>query len=72
MGFGSIGNKLESKESKKKVSGECWSGGSATAPILGRYSATRDDFGQFGDSEYSTGALGSSAVALLYSSKVPF
>ena len=40
MGFGSIGNKLESKESKKEVSGECYFGGSATAPILGRYSTT--------------------------------
>ena len=41
MGFGSIGNRLELKESKKEVSGERCSGGSATAPIRRGYSATQ-------------------------------
>ena len=68
MGFGSIGNRLESKE----VSGGSWSGGSAIAPTLGRYNATQGAFGRVGGSENSAGALGVSAVALLCSFKVPF
>ena len=72
MGFGSIRNRLESKESKKEVSGECCSGGSATAPIRGRYSCTHDFCWAVGGSEYSAGALLSSAVALLCSSRISF
>ena len=41
MGFGSIGIELELRKSKKEVSGVVLSGGSATAPIRGRYSATQ-------------------------------
>ena len=41
MGFGSIGIRLELKESKKEFSGETCSRGSATTPIRGRYSATQ-------------------------------
>ena len=58
MGFGSIGIKLESKELKKEVSGGTWSGGSAIAPTLGRYSAPQEAFWHMGGSEYSAGALG--------------
>ena len=58
MGFGSIGNMLESKEMKNEVSGGSWSGGSAIAPTLGRYSATQEANGRVGGSEYSAGALG--------------
>ena len=72
MGFGSIGNRLESKEMKKEVSGGIRSRGSAIAPTLGRYSATQGSFGRVGGSEYSVGALGISAVALLCSFKVLF
>ena len=58
MGFGSLGIRLESKELKKVGSGQFWSGGSAIAPTLGRYSATQGSFGRVGSSEYSAGALG--------------
>ena len=72
MGFGSIGNRLESKEMKKEVSGGSWSGSSAIAPTLGHYNATQGAFGRVGGSENSAGALGVSAVALLCSFKVLF
>ena len=48
MGFGSIRIELELRKSKKEVSGVVLSGGSATAPTRGRYSATQDLFGRFG------------------------
>ena len=72
MGFGNIRIELELRKSKKEVSGVALSGGSATTPIRGRYIATQDHCGAVGGSEYSTGALLSSAVALLCSSRIPF
>ena len=47
MGFGSIRIELELRKSKKEVSGVVLSGGSATAPIRGRYSATQGSVGRF-------------------------
>ena len=72
IGFGSLGIELETKEMKKVGSGMFWAGGSATAPTLGRYSATQGSFGHVGGSEISAGALRISAVALLCSFNVPF